>query len=301
MHNLEDRLNNLPVEAIPTDPLLLCNYTDAVYNSLKRNITPIEEYTGLRLSQIGKPGVLQALWSLGFPHSGGLAIKHRLTFHSGDVFEALLVLLLQAAGYEILDWNNNNIYTGVDPVTEDKYVEFEGVRGHTDIVVRDTVDNSVFIIEAKTSNDRYFTSFMKKPDDERGYVSQLALYQKSLDLPGCWVFFNKNTSEFGVQFLPEDLKESALARAHVLIPILRDIKKWDNLVDSVANGVLQAPPPINEVFQRKQTGALLVPQSMKYSPYRHCFYDIIVETNGYLKPTEYVVGVKQKIVHPSEL
>jgi len=301
MLELQEALTNLDLERVVPHDTLITLYKEGVEQSLRRHMNPRENYTGLRLSQIGKPAVMQALWSLGFEYDGGIALKQRITFHLGDVFESLLVFLLESAGYKIIDHNNVNLNHGVDG--GGGFIEYQGVRGHSDIVV-ESPSGERFIVEAKTANDRYYTSFMKNTDDERGYVSQLALYEKALGLPGCWVFFNKNTSEIGVQFLTDQMRERATKRADTIIPLLRKIEltqDWSTLAEFIVSGQLQAPPPVNEVYRRNQTGALLVPPSMKFTRYRHCFYDIVTEDNGYNKPTEYVVGVHPIPIHPSEI
>jgi hypothetical protein len=298
MKELQQRLDELDLASCIPNEHLLTLYKDGVEMSLRRHMNPREKYTGLRLSQLGKPAVMQALWGMGFEYDGGIALKQRITFHLGDVFESLLIFLLEAAGYKIVDHNNNTLFH--ETVGGDNRIVYQGVPGHSDIVV-ESPEGERFIIEAKTSNDRYFNSFMKKPDDERGYVTQLSLYEKCLDLPGCWVFFNKNTSEIGVQFLTDELREQSTNRANHLIPLLTDCNSFEKLAAHVYDGSFQAPPPAPEVFKRSHTGAYLVPPSMKFTKYRHVFYDIIVDNNGYNKPTEYVVGVRKKIRHPSEI
>jgi hypothetical protein len=298
MQHLQDALSNLKLEdCVPNDHLLTL-YKEGVEHSLRRHMNPREKYTGLRLSQLGKPAVLQALWGMGFEHDGGIALKQRITFHLGDVFESLLVFLLEAAGYKIVDHNNSTLFH--ETVGGDNRIVYKGVPGHSDIVV-ESPEGERFIVEAKTSNDRYFTSFMKNPDDERGYVTQLTLYEECLGLPGCWVFFNKNTSEIGVQFLTDELRSKAKARADGLIPLLTECTDWDKLAQCVEQGLLKAPPPVSEVYKRAQTGAYLVPPSMKFTKYRHCFYDIVKEPNGYGKSTEYVIGVRTKVIHPNSI
>jgi hypothetical protein len=292
MKELQERLDGIKLENISFAPGVLETLGSSVTHAFSRHCNPREKYTGLRLSQLGKPAVLQALWGLGYEHDGGIALKQRLTFFYGDLFEALLIPLLEAAGYKVVDHNNQNIFH--DIVDGDKRIVYKGVPGHSDVVVEGPTGER-FIIECKTSNDRYFGSFMKNPDDERGYVTQLALYEECLGLPGCWVFFNKNTSEIGVQFLTDELRQKALSRADHLIPILTEVHTFEDLARKVYDGTLQAPPPVQEVYKRAQTGALLVPPSMKYTDYRHCFYDILIDNNGYNKPTEYVVGVKKTI------
>jgi hypothetical protein len=298
MKELQTRLQELKLEDCVPNEHLLSLYKEGIEHSLRRHMNPREHYTGLRLSQLGKPAVLQALWGMGFEHDGDIALKQRITFHIGDVFESLLVFLLEAAGYKIVDHNNNNLFH--ETVEGDNRIVYDGVPGHSDIVV-ESPEGERFIVEAKTSNDRYFNSFMKNPDDERGYVTQLALYEECLGLPGCWVFFNKNTSDIGVQFLTDELRNKAKARVDGLIPLLTECVTWRTLADYVNAGLLQAPPPSPEVYKREQTGAYLVPPSMKFTKYRHCFYDIVKEPNGYGKSTEYVIGVRTKIVHPTQV
>jgi hypothetical protein len=52
----------------------------------------------------------------------------------------------------------------------------------------------------------------------------------------------------------------------------------------------KAPPCKPEVYQKEQTGRLLLPPSLKWSPFRHVIYRTYTDINGRGKETEYSAG-----------
>jgi hypothetical protein len=233
---------------------------------------PSKQEATLRVSSLGKPAVLQALTVLGVDNFSVLTTKLRHVFHTGDVFEAYLKAYMKLCKYAVLD--------------EQAEVNFKGVLGHIDLAV-ETPSGKV-VLEVKTMSQNYFYNFIREQDDARGYLTQAAVYSHCMSLPIYWVCLNKGTHEIKVIKPDVESFDKVLERAERLIPKLRAISSLEDLVDT-----LQCPPVEQEVFRRKETGNFLVPASMRYSPFRHCWYEIETTQDG-KKPKEYVLDYLPK-------
>lgn len=234
----------------------------------------VKEGRILRASSLGQPSVVQAMKVLGYdtkvPVEGTENRVSRL-FMDGHVFEAEIVAHLEA-------------HPKFNVVDQQREVEFEGVFGHIDGIV-DTGSGKV-LIEAKTMSPYYFDKFIKAPNDARGYVTQLAIYTEALDLPGVWICKNKATSQVALVLPNEEELQEARHRAHLLVPLLRKIEKFEDIFE-----VFQAPEPVAEICKKKATGRMLIPEEMRYNSWRHVFYDIEVARNCYSKQTEYAIQI----------
>jgi hypothetical protein len=147
-----------------------------------------------------------------------------------------------------------------------------------------------FVMECKTMSPNYHRKFIKSPDDERGYVSQLGLYSAALGLPGFWLVMDKATGMLNVVSPDEEYTASRVARAVKIFNHIRDnVVDIPSLVETVP-----VPPPTPEIFRRSPTGCYLVPDSMKYSPYADVFYTTEQAFNQYKKPTTYVTGFREE-------
>lgn len=226
----------------------------------------------LRASTLGQPSVIQAMKVLGYDNrvpSEGTENRVSSLFMDGHLFESSIVAHLAAhPDFEVLD--------------QQREIEFEGVFGHIDGVVE--TGHGKVLLEAKTMSPYYFDKFVKAPNDARGYITQLAIYTEALDLPGAWICKNKATSEVALVVPDEEALEEARYRAHLLVPLLRKIEKFEDIFE-----VFQAPEPVEEICKKKATGRMLVPEEMRYNPWRHVFYDIETARNCYSKYTEYVI------------
>lgn len=268
----------------------------------------------LRVSSIGKPAVLGALGLpavqnevaallAGLPprdtpddDDGDITERVRLIFSIGDWYEAWVAFQLDRLGYD-------RVAIPADQRSEDDQwrVEYKvpdldaPVVGHLDHVV-DTEDGR-YILEVKTMSDSYWRSFTGagynfKDDylvsegggnDDRGYMTQLALYTAATGFKGAWLALNKATAQQALVFPAESDLAAATARANKVATALSRIKTIRDVFDLV-----KAPPGVPEVYRRSATGRLLIPTSMKYSGVSHLFYHIQVEKNGYGKQTEYI-------------
>jgi hypothetical protein len=260
----------------PLPNLLHNDYGAALSDSLKKHFAETRPKGGLRMSNIGKPATILALAKLGYvePEPRG---KSRVIFHLGDVFENLLEVLMQSYGIEVLESQ-----------TELKHF---GLTGHLDYVIKSPVTGEPVIVEAKTMSPNYTRIFKRDQNNDRGYITQLAMYSAARKLPATWICFDKGTAEtFEVQTNPGTL-QAALEKAEDVIARLDNVQSLEDILHT-SGGYFRAPPPIPEKYRGKMTGNHLVPVQLKMSPFRYALYNIVSGINGYNKPTEYVDGNK---------
>lgn len=219
-------------------------------------------------SALSRPDVLLALMYLGYPHiSAPYPVKTAMTFHLGDVFEALVVELMGCYGLPITGGQTEVAIPGTP------------VRGHID----GFCESLDAVVEVKTMAASYWKSFVKQPNNFRGYFTQLAIYKNTTGKSNAfWVCFNKETSEIAC-VIPDDEElqgyyDTAVGRATIL-------QTFDSIK---AVGSLNVPDPKPEVFRKEETGKLMLPTSMRYTPYMGCFYDTYEAKDGYKHDKTYV-------------
>lgn len=240
--------------------------------SFSRHFAQHRQKPGVRMSSLGKPAIITALQKLGYfePEPKG---KLKYIFFQGDVFENVLGTLLENYGHKVVVDQTAN--------PEDTLVEWNGVTGHYDFIVN--VGGQDVLVEAKTMSGNYSRTFKDYPDDDRGYVTQLALYAYTTGLPCTWLCYDKNASEM-FEVVPDPLLlASARERAERVVKRLGHV----NTIEDVFQ-YFRPPPGRNEVFQKQESGRLLIPQSMAWSPYKSVVYKLSEEPNGYNKPTNYI-------------
>lgn len=246
-------------------PEIANEYAQAEADSLMRQFDPNKEEksTALRVSSLGKPAVLQALKVLGYDENGYVSNKMRHIFKTGDTFESYLIALCKVFGAEVS--------------LAQAEVEFMGVKGHIDFVY-----NNECIVEVKTASPNYFSKFVREPNDDRGYITQAAIYSKCLNLPIYWLMLNKATHELAI-VTPDSTKlESAVSRAERIIPLLTSISSTSDVLTK-----FRVPPAVEETYRRKKTGYYVMPDSMKYSSFAPLFYELEEEENK-----RYVTGYR---------
>lgn len=272
----------------------------------------------LRMSSLGKPAVCSAL---ALPHikqelksklhiaekNLGVAIKviqetkterNKLTFHLGDWFEAWASVYLERAGYAPVPIPQNCL-------SEDGQwrvkVQFPGAQllvGHLDLVIS-RGQGEPLIVEVKTMSDSYWRSFTRLGykasedlyfvdsggDDDRGYMTQLALYIGSTGYNGVWLALNKATMQMAIVTPDGADLEYAWKRAERVSQALSCI----GTLKDVYNKVL-APPGVPEIFKGAATGRLILPPTMRYetSAIPEFWYRVRVAKNGYSKETKYI-------------
>ncbi len=259
-----------PIE-LPTD----WDYGKAIEGSLRRHYEDDRQKDGLRISGMGKPAVLQALAKLGYTEVEPRG-RMRWIFHLGDIFELFIGVMLKHYGVEVI---------GDQMEDEATFVETRGVGGHYDYTIRDGDDE--VLVEVKTMSENYARQFRRNPDDERGYVTQLAMYWDALGRPpAIWLCLDKGKNEvFTVEPSIGEL-EAALHRVDLVLPRLAEVKELDDILR-----VFKAPPPVPE-GRKHLTGEYLLPGNMKWSPFAPAFYDYDVRPNRYGRDTKYVNGYR---------
>lgn len=244
----------------------------AYSTSLAESLTPEkEEPFRLRLSQIGKPPVVQGLKVIGY---GELPLLHgRLrdtVFHVGREFEARFKYLIELYG-EAYDLK----VTG-----EEVDTKFMGVIGHADLVLNDEL-----LLELKTMGAGSFRETSRKGvSDDLGYFTQLSTYQASTGLQGVWVVEDKASSTIKLIDGPTPTQQQEkLDRASAIISALRELQEFyeDTEGDVTAStyyllDLFDVPEP------REWRGKLYLPWSMAWTPFREALY--VFEQEGDKSP-----------------
>lgn len=244
-------------------------YIDEIRMSVERQFTRKDKQRSyIGASALSRPDVLLGLMRLQYPHiTTPYTIKTALTFHLGDIFESLIVTLMNAYGLKV---TNEQLEIRI-PNTS--------VFGHIDGMVEE-LDA---VIEVKTMASSYFKSFIKNPNNFRGYITQLAIYKHCTGKSNAfWVCFDKESSKVAIVEPDEEVLnehwENAKSRAELI--------KQFNSLDDVAS--LTVPDPRPEVYRKEETGKLLIPVSMRYTPYYPAFYETYEATDGYRHKKTYV-------------
>lgn len=231
-----------------------------------------QNFTGLRASALGKPALHLFAQKFHPEWFTGSWQTERLTqlFHAGDTWEADFYLHLRRFGYEVLHQQQEIVY--------------EGVKGHTDMIIE--VGYVPILLELKTCASHRFTQYMKNPQTmSRAYRVQMAVYSKCLDIDGCWVLYNKDTSEVGfVEYDSDKYEPELLAHADKIIEAYNRIETWGEVFDEFC-----APPPEAEKYKNALTGNFKVPQDIDKELAPH-IYRIVTTKNNYGKDTDYVIG-----------
>jgi hypothetical protein len=118
-----------------------------------------------------------------------LSGKTLLKFAYGDLIEALVIALSEAAGHEISRFQEE--------------VNVDGIKGHIDFVL-DGV-----LVDVKSCSSYSFNKFkdgglLEAGNDAFGYVAQLSGYAHALELPAAWIAINKVDGEVCILELPKE-------------------------------------------------------------------------------------------------
>jgi hypothetical protein len=205
-------------------------------------------------------------------------------FHDGDVFEADYYTWLTHTGVDV---------TRVLSPDDDMAVNFNGVLGHCDFVVR--LDGIDVVVETKTASDNYFKGLKRERDkrkvigmygddipylmnemsDTRGHITQTALYRAALGLnEAVIVVKNKATSELLIYNIPDDTSD-IINRARKVISLWNECNSWVDVASNI--GIVE---PMKELREKMHTGRYLVPRKMYGSPMIPLCYEYTIE-NGH--------------------
>jgi hypothetical protein len=193
------------------------------------------------LSQLYRPTIVLALAKLQFIELP-VETRVRWIFGMGDYTETLITSLMCLRGHEVTDFQ----YT----------VEWEGMTGHIDFVVDGT------LIDVKTMSHTYWTKFIRNPNDERGYLTQLGVYQQAMDIKNAgFLCFNKATGE--MQYVDLGDVRQYVETARQKVALLQHVQSVDDIYK-------YALPPAPE--KSKKTKDWLIPESMKNCPVKGDIY-----------------------------
>ena len=216
LNTLIEDINKVLVEGVDTIPKeVLETFNKACGGLLFRFLKKSRvKKPSLRMSNIGKPD--RQLW---FElHSDGAEERARepnmyLKFLIGDIAELVLLALAQLAGHK------------VESLQEE--VQIEGVTGHMDAVIDDTV------VDVKSASSySYETKFNKgglKNHDYYGYIDQVSGYNNALkkDNGAAFLAYNKESAETCLLKIPqEDIRDTKTRIRH-----LRDLLEKDTPPD----------------------------------------------------------------------
>ena len=228
---------------------------------LAKSLTPEkEEPFKLRLSQIGKPTIIQALKLIGYSELPLLNGRLRDTvFHLGREFEARFKYLIELYGkaYDL------------EVTGEEVDTEFMGVSGHADIILNDEL-----LLELKTMGSGSFREASRTGvSDDLGYFTQLAAYQASTGLQGAWVVEDKASSTIKLIDGPTPTQQQdRLDRAVAIIDGLRDLEEFYKKTGDVEASTYHALELFEIPEPREWRNKLYLPWSMAWTPFRDALY-----------------------------
>ncbi|AGR48550.1 Cas4-domain exonuclease [Anabaena phage A-4L] len=239
-----------------------------------------------RMSSIGKPSILTAVNKL--KQDFGQSLEHdesddinsprmQSLFLWGNVFEEWLILIGERLGWWKVVSQQQELAIPCDNGAV--------ITGHIDAVLE--CPEGQFVLEVKTLSPNYHRTFVKSPNDDRGYLTQLAMYSDCTKLPGFWLALDKGSGCLSVVNLPSYADE----RIERALKITNHVSKLTTIEEVVTT--VPVPPPVEEIFKRKPTGRYLLPDSMKFYEYADIFYVLENDSNGYKKDTVYVADYRE--------
>jgi len=212
IHMVMDRLSNgEPVEVKEEDiKEAVAQYEALLRRSLQRG----KDKFRIRMSNIGRP-LCQLQMQKADAVAARMPYESVLKFHTGDIHEVFIELMLKIAGVNITG-GKSQAKLDVAGIT---------VSGEDDI----EIDHKVF--DTKSSSPWAFENKWGmgfgavKAEDSFGYVAQLLGYSDGLGLePGGWIVTNKSTGEVKVveaDFTQQD-KEKTRGEIHNTVSVLTD-------------------------------------------------------------------------------
>lgn len=208
--------------------------------------------------------------------------KLKLIFSMGHLFEAWVGFTLRRLGY---------------PMQHDIEVKdsFSPLKAHIDYTVFDD-DGSELILEIKTASDYYFNSVLTHGiSDERGYITQLVIYQRLTNLPAYWLFVNKTNAKMFLisldDLVPKDIQDAKFARAQHIAHQAKDMKSLYDIYE-----MCKIPAPAIEcnikgeyITDDKGLPKLYIPHTAMFP---HVYYQTVEGKTNHGKKREYIVDFK---------
>ena len=235
---------------------IITQFGEDCKTSLRRQFSPKEKSTHIRISSIGKPLCQQQLAKAGAPETNKpyhFVMKMLL----GDMVEAAVVAILRGAKVNV-----EGVQEQVTAV-----VNTEEVAGTLDIII----DGKVYDI--KSASPYAFKNKFRKgfaainEDDAFGYVPQGYLYAEAKGMPfGGWIAVNKSTGEVHVTETPpvdNAYRKQSLKTAETNIQALNSDAPFARCFE-----------PIPETYYKKPTGNHILPINCQYCDFnKHCWGD----------------------------
>lgn len=194
-----EQLKNLPQDIYKTlegkslfDPSLLDRFGISLKELLGKRLASDEgdsKTSTLRMSNVGKP-TRQLYYELKGYEREPLEGKVLVKFAFGDLTEALIIALSEAAGYKVSRFQEE--------------IEIDGIKGHIDLFLNDV------LVDVKSCSPYSFQKFktgelLEEGNDPFGYVAQLSGYSVYYGSPPtAWVAINKQDGEICVLELPRE-------------------------------------------------------------------------------------------------
>ena len=242
---------------------------DLFLTALKADYTEsLEKRTHTGVSELGKPAIITAVKRLHPDLELDPPLKAKLRMHFGNLMEQAMIQIMKHYG---------------DVSLEQSEVEFNGILGHIDGVWEGRI-----VFDIKMMSSGYYDWFTKKPNDNRGYLTQIACYSACLNLDPAMLCINSDTFELSLVKFDPNFLEGYVERAILVSDALHKITDWDTLLES---GIV-APMPEPEIYKKEPTGNYLVPTTMKYTALKPCCYETELGINNRKEEVEYVVGLR---------
>lgn len=247
------------VHEIPAPSVLM---ERTVGKSLERIITPHDRTVCYRASSIGKPWVTQVLdrWAGSGLYSDNemRPIGSQMVMTDGVIAQAWVETTFDVCKIEY----------EAEAVLKRKVGEIE-IIGHSDIIARK--GSQIAVLECKSMAPHLISEFSRLPNDDFGYLSQLAFYTDCVKkkYPLCsvspaFVLYNRGLGKFKVIPITNEVVESKVRRVNIALEGIAGIPANDvrALLDLVT-----IPPAIGGK----------IPTGMKFSRWYDCLYEPTAE------------------------
>ncbi len=179
------------------DPQVVAKFGGNIGEVLTKRLEAKEDrQPTLRMSNLGRPLrqlVYELLGYKGEELKGGTLLK----FLYGDLTEAMIICLAEAAGHKVANLQRE--------------IVVDGIVGHTDCEIDDV------LFDVKSCSSFSFSKFkdgslLQPGKDPFGYVAQLTGYKEVVKLPAAWLAFDKVHGDMCVLRLPEESRYDVQGR-----------------------------------------------------------------------------------------
>ena len=225
---------------------------ERIKDTLRRQFNPEQRDFSIRMSSIGKPLCQQQMEKAGADRER-MKKELKMKFAYGDLTEALMMAIMEAAGVNIEGFQEKVSYQ----------LGETNIKGTLDVII----DGKVYDIKSVSKFGFEFKfghpdGFQKMVDDDAfGYVSQGYLYGEARDLPfGGWIAMCKETGKYAVLEVPangEPYKRKAIADAR---------KNADSLNHDVP--FKRCFQPKMDTYYKKPTGEYCLEMTCSYCDFK---------------------------------